>query len=549
MTRVFRKSDGSQVMIGASRTASRFRAHTPPVGTSFAFGVDTAAGNAPVDIGIAGITISSGDPSGHFQVADVGGRTMLSLSSAGDAANMSGSPYSLTLSTGATITVTGVANAITVDSTTEAEAILESSGTALGYTIYLREGGSYSSGVTIRPPCYSGGNYAGTWTAPTAGANFYDAPDLDSGNYVRVRAHTGETPLVTARWLIEGNGNSARIRFSGLSWKIVDGDLGTSTFLGMIQLNGADDIAVDNCTFRGESILGGHPVDHRRTGISAVTGTCERLYIFDNRFEDVYEGIRSMVANPDMMVIGNVFQRTVNDGCHLNHSDNVRFCWNLLLDKWRPDADGSHPDMLQVSGPGQTPTKNVWVIGNILVRGAGKPGSACGQGIFIKLESTTTTNSQPVVVGNRVVNSFANGIWIGAQDRASPNKSENAYVRNNTVIKDPTIEQDGQSTITIQTPETGSDRKYNTWMFEFGSATDNIVLTSYAQYDDYYVGGQAGVSDSGIGSTLAEIVANTNIKSGSAADTASPKIGAHQDYVDYVNRTLSLPYSLPTPVA
>lgn len=149
----------------------------------------------------------------------------------------------------------------------------------------------------------------------------------------------------------------------------------------------------------------------------------------------------------------------------------------------------------------------------------------------------------------------------------SPDVSQDAFIRNNSILVDPTYIGNGPA-VAVESPATNVSNSYNAECgLSLGASGNNYSITTRVAnpnypateanpwnyltdaYDDLFVGGEVGVTDSAIGSTLAEVVANTNIKTGCALDTASPKIGAHQDYVDYINRTLSLPYSLPTPVA
>lgn len=105
------------------------------------FGALTKAGAGGVPV--TGTSITSGDPSGHWQIS--GG--YLSPSSAGDTANLSAGTYSLELDNGQTAAITVLANAYHVrpsaDETSasgELRAITNAGTPALGQTIWLRDG-------------------------------------------------------------------------------------------------------------------------------------------------------------------------------------------------------------------------------------------------------------------------------------------------------------------------------------------------------------------------------------------------------------------------
>lgn len=77
-----------------------------PINVTTTVGALTKAGMPTAGIAVSGTSISSGDASGHWQIS--GGYII--VSSAGDTADLSGSPYSMTLDDGSTVSITTVAD-------------------------------------------------------------------------------------------------------------------------------------------------------------------------------------------------------------------------------------------------------------------------------------------------------------------------------------------------------------------------------------------------------------------------------------------------------
>lgn len=119
------------------------------ISISILFGALTAqgAGGYPV----TGTSVTSGDPSGHFQIS--GG--YLSPSAAGDSANLNLGPYSLTLNNGDRYTVNIDATGWSVRTVTEWTTVAtQAAATLNGKKILLRDGVSFAasiSGLTGNP--------------------------------------------------------------------------------------------------------------------------------------------------------------------------------------------------------------------------------------------------------------------------------------------------------------------------------------------------------------------------------------------------------------
>jgi len=299
----------------------------------------------------------------------------------------------------------------------------------------------------------------------------------------------------------------------------------------MVVLYGAENCAIDNCTFQAlDSINFGD--NERRPGIygrNDTVGNCGNLKIINNTINDTYNGIVSGGTATGWDVVGNTIRAAWNDGCKIGAASNQRYNWNFMIDKKHPDGDeNAHGDFLQIVGQTDPTVSNVQVIGNVHARGANRPGFNDGQGLFL----AGATYNDTWVIGNRVVVGFANNINWGTIGTG-------CIVRQNTSLMD--VEA---NTADANITAIGADSDYNAIGRSSAGGT-NVAISRYAGYDANFVGGQANLGGSSIGSTLTDVLANTDVKSGSTIDTASPKVGAHQDYIDYHSRWLNLPYTLP----
>lgn len=518
------------------------------------FGNLTAAGVAPVDIGGSGLTIVSGNSLAHFATSTSGGRTLLAPTSTGDAANLNAGPYTFILSDGNSVVVSIEANAKSVNTLAQLKTALQA-GVAYGTTIFLRTGGTYNTGGEAIAPVFSG-----TWTAPANYANYDQGVDLDTGSYVRIRPHPGEVVTITDRLQIYGQTGTGygRIRLTGLIFNVTDaGATSPLDSAGMFQPMGGSHFAVDGCTFQALNSTDNGQLE-RRTGIYAPVRSgfaCTYMHVQDCGFYDCWNCI---IQNGDCLGsshVGNTYKDFWNDGVKIGGGNNYRFNWNLMFNKRKSVGLNAHPDFFQINATGKTADiVDNRFIGNTIVRGAGTAGQNDGQGMFLadlgSIALSTNVWLRPVFVGNRILCGYANGISLFLHnDRPGSDVGcVDAFIRNNTVLNDKTQDGVGNTTyIRMDCLDTGTDQKYN---LQTASSvpSDDILVTRYSGYDTYFDGGQA-MQGSGIGSTLAAISANFAVKAGSAADTASPKVGAHQAYFNYVARTTSLPYALPTPPA
>lgn len=113
-----------------------------PAPTEVTFGALTIAGHGGV--AVTGTSISSGDPSGHWTITS----GFLVPSAAGDAANLSGGPYSLVFNDGSTLTVSIAANEWDVRQTSEWDTVItQSAATLSGKKIAIRPGLTITTGV------------------------------------------------------------------------------------------------------------------------------------------------------------------------------------------------------------------------------------------------------------------------------------------------------------------------------------------------------------------------------------------------------------------
>jgi hypothetical protein len=517
-------------------------------------GANTATGDGGIDVGATGRTIKAGNGAGHWQLTDSGGRCVISPSATGSAATMSGSPYTLTISDGTRYTITTIANAASVETSAKMKTKLEA-GVAYGFQILLRTGGTYNTGADGVTPVISGG----TWTAPTdsdtsTNTAYTKGLNLDSGTFIRIRPHPGEAVTVTDRWKFNGSGGvgQGRIRLTGITFNITDaGSVSALSATGMYQPQGADYMAVDGCTFQALSSTG-YTEFERRVGIYAPAASgfdCTQLIVQDCGFFDCWMGIVGSNGT-DCCIIGNEIKAGWNDYIKLTPGNRMRICWNFMHDKKRPTG-GAHPDFIQMTGLNvATDVTNSWIVGNVMVRGSGVPGLLDGQPIFFDDLGTSAASTNvwatPLVLGNRIVASYVNCIYFGGYTGRTNVGTTNAYILGNTVLNDNTVVSNNVLVTASggSITATGTTQGYNLLAASSVTGTD-IMVTRYTGYPTYIAGG-TGIMDSGIGTTFAQVLAATNVVAGSAADTASPKVGAHQDYFDYVNRTVSVPYSLPT---
>lgn len=529
--------------------------------TTFYFGDATVAGAAGVNVGVAGITISSGNGSGHWTVANSGDSTLISPSATGDTANLNAGPYTLILSNGNTVVINIVSNATSLNSYAALKTKLQA-GVAYGHQLLMRSGGSYSSGGEDIVPVHSG-----TWIAP---ANYSDAVaaidkpkiyprgrDLSTGNHIRIRPHTGEVVTFTARLQIKGTVTNGfgRIRISNIIFNVTDaGSITEKSATGMYQPMGATDMAVDFCTFQAlNSVDYGH--FERRPAIYAPSSLgilCHGLIVQDSVLNDCYNGI-IVSKGDDICLVGNTIRRAWNDGFKYGTGNRNRICWNFIVDKLKPpQGTGVHPDFAQCQGAGATvDCEDMVKIGNVIVRGQGSPGLNDGQGDFnddLGVDANSTNVwKRPINVGNRILCGYANGISYGGSTGRVNTICDGAFGKNNTVLNDPTSDGIWNETSIKYINGINTAQEYNL-QAKATVPTGDISAPNLASYDTHIVGGQ-GAMGAGVGSTLAQVVAATNIKAGSPCDLASPKVGAHQDYFNYETRTITLPYAIPYPPA
>lgn len=138
-------STATNVVLTIGGVSDTYTVTTAAVGGTFAvnFGALISAGSGGYPV--SGTAISSGDASGHWQIAS----GILCPSTAGDTANLNLGPYTLILNNGDTINVTIDANAWDVRTQSEWNTVIaQSAATLFGKTIYIRPD-SYRSGGTI----------------------------------------------------------------------------------------------------------------------------------------------------------------------------------------------------------------------------------------------------------------------------------------------------------------------------------------------------------------------------------------------------------------
>lgn len=446
------------------------------------FGDENTQGEAPADIGAAGITISSGDPSGHWQVADSGGRTLLSVSATGEG-NL-GSSYTLTLSNADTVNLTVTASARVYDDMADLEAAGESSGLAFGDSLLIR-GGTYGVAFDINRSAVGEPN--GTAANPsvsqvtTDNITRLDGYDFDGCNYVKVRPALGET--------VTFSGVTCRVRYNGGFWfqglrfeKILTSE-GTGSGGAMFYCQESPSkIIWQNCQFVGTphatvaaNTSNRHLYASPAINMKDADGGSSHIYVADNTFSDVYHSFKAISLNEPCAVFGNS-----TNGCYGDHvqisgvPDDFLFAWNKVVNFWKTDS-GGHVDYFQCTKT--SAVDGIAFIGNRLAQGTqAQHTTGAGNGILSEGDGGSTTGL--TAYGNLFVLK-ANTIGIKLNDDTG------ADVRFNTCVS-----VEGHTSEASILGATGATDNVT------GNLTgdNSLVLGASSTYSDIFVDPQTGAS-------------------------------------------------------
>jgi hypothetical protein len=317
-----------------------------PPAAATRFGALTAAGAGGFPV--AGTSITSGDPSGHWQVT--GG--YLSPSTAGDTANLASGPYVLGLSDGSTVTVTIDANAWDVRTQAEWDTVIAQTAASLsGKTVFVRPdsyrgGASLVTGVDgvaarLRRNDYGGlvikgrvPAFTGTVTEPT------EASDRTTVNRFVLRGARGvvfedlaTTKAAEKKFDLIGesanNVNNITIRRCHVSGAVADpyGDFSTSSNYPNNNIDiiasgsGVDGSVGGNITIEDNWVQwGATPVSVRRLGPTAVVNIKGNRvqFFYDDGIAVEYGGQDNPVEISDNVVGQSVGRPTDSAGPHVD---------------------------------------------------------------------------------------------------------------------------------------------------------------------------------------------------------------------------------------
>lgn len=529
---------------------------------SLSFGRDTLQDHGGITITnnggtIANVSITTDDPTNanHWSLSQSGEFTV-SATGAGSLANSYSIGITATNGAGSdtekTITINTIANSWSVADIDELVAVGEHANLAYGDEILLRNG-SYNSTQEDKRIKRTTAAPTGSFTSPsTANSTHPDkGVDLDTGNFVHVKPHTGATPTISRLAVDNVNGYTTGFRFSDLTFTYPPLTTVSSPTNGAIRFINGDstswNCAVDNCTIISQTDAGEAFNAQVYSGISVNQGG-NNLWFYNNTITDVFNGISG--GNDNIEYIGNTIRRAWNDCSKFGPGSNIKFNWNLLIDKKHTDdIFEAHADFMQYLGSSQTSnTDNIRVIGNQLARGSGTSGEGDGQGIFIDDTPSPHWLTNVVIAGNIYHGTSVRGLSI--------TRAKDPIVRNNTVIRDKDQQPlDGLTQIFLRDNDGGTLRNNlaRSWNdSEDGNAGTPDTANNVVADDDATVGVTAFINlfdDPQSGSSVTDPKTHFAIKASSVPDTFDPKAGAHQDYVDFSNQQTSFPWEGFTPTA
>lgn len=380
-------------------------------------------------IAVTGTSISSGDPSGHWQIAS----GFLFPSTAGDTADLNAGPYELVLDDDSTVNVTIEANTWDVATTAEWLVIAgQSAVTLAGKKIALRNSSVINLGIT-------GGS--GT---PFRRLDLRDG----SGNPLVVEGRFGEV----GAWddyceidRVQQLRGTRGVTFQHL--RTSKTNVTKFALLGEASFN-LDDITITDCDISGEvadpngdyTTSSNYPnrnIDLITTA-GTPTGTAGNITITNNRIQWAGNCVQIGVdkAGGETIITGNEIRYFYDDGVKFSVGTSatvypVTISDNFITDPvgLPTDSDAQHPDAIQVIGD---PTRAGDASGITIERNIILQGSARGvmQSIFIDDMKTSAGDSGFFFVvtarDNLIINNITQGIWVA--------QAKNCLIDNNTVV-------------------------------------------------------------------------------------------------------------------
>ena len=398
----------------------------------------TASGGSAA---IASIGTKTGDASNHFDVTFSAGTVSITVASAGDTADLSGGPYTITIPCYSGAAQTGELDnmvfSITVEADTfdlnEADGIddiitlVQSSAFLRGDTLKLGSGTYNSAAADKRIKRSTAWNT--TLTYPSYKTDARQGRDLTTGNLATITSRdTNDKAIIRTLNIDDTLSNSYGFRFTDLAfYRPNDGSESLNSYMLDYVAGGGHDCVVDDCTFTG----GGFTFATDEELYSSIRLIGSNITIQDNTFNTVAHCFISpnISGNGDgVSFIGNTIANCWAEGAQVVGGDDFKYNWNTSYRKDDLDVTPElHSDLHQWAGPPTTAT-NVDYIGNRHIIGKINEGPGSGQGSFQDNAATAA----------RIVNYYSFGN-IHSLDQArsdSFQQLDDAYIRNNTYIND-----------------------------------------------------------------------------------------------------------------
>jgi len=526
------------------------------------FGALTAAGAGRIPLNG---TIKSGDPLGHWQVKD----GYLTPSPAGDAADLGAGPYRLSLSSGETRTITIIADAYTVASDAEADALPWDAIAAA----------PKSRTVLFRGPA-NGGPAFYTYVRPSASKAYYSAPWFNLRNFAaevvcrsadaadRAIIHTTSTSGgVRYRSFLVQTGNVALVdlhlyapwveatpqynmsgTIANYSYKSGEEQQG----VGALDLrNSIGNLRIEGCELSAN--LRDYPATPRKLmwygligddGSAKFTGT----FVFKN---NVVHGARRLLELPaggKVTLEGNEFYDYGGDCVVFSGVNNdMTICWNYLHSPYNEIGDIGHADFFQWVYAGTSNITGVSIYGNILnaYRHDGAPAKNDTQGFFaddIGQPAAPAYYEGWKIYNNLIITESGHGITL------KPGKD--CFVWRNTLVKniaansyngDPTIMELHNGTV-------GSQPSNNTFVANIATlvslrpdsgSTKFVNLELQRDLAGLYRANFQGADY--LPTSKSDALAKFAPRAGSEAALA--RLGAIGDYINFAARTVDTAFA------
>ena len=398
----------------------------------------TASGGSPA---IASIGTKTGDASNHFDVTFSAGTVSITVASAGDTADLSGGPYTITIPCYSEAAQAGDTDDMVFSITVEADTFDLNEADGIDDVITLVQSSAFLRGDTLKlgPGTYNSAaadkriKRSTAWntalTYPSYKTDARQGRDLTTGNLATITSRDTNDKAIIRHLVIDDSlSNSDGFRFTDLAfYRPNDGSESLNSYMLDYASGGGHDCVVDSCSFTG----GGFTFATNEELYSAIRLIGSNITIQDNEFDTVAHCFISpnISGNGDgVSFIGNTIVDCWAEGAQVVGGDDFKYNWNTSYRKDELDITPElHSDLHQWYGPPTTAT-NVDYIGNRHIIGKVNEGPGAGQGSFQDNAATAA----------RIVNYYSFGN-IHSLDQArgdSFQQLDDAYIRNNTYIND-----------------------------------------------------------------------------------------------------------------